>query len=94
MLIGSEGFAKLPNGDGAFNSATGTAETLRRAVSDCCWGCIEQYGGCDGPIEDWDVSEVTNMANIFYGGCSGFYTCEQVKNAYNVAVHSATCGCS
>ena len=60
---------RLPNGDGVA-SATGTAGTLRRAVSD--W--IAAGGASSstvvatyGPIEDWDVSEVTNMASVFYG---------------------------
>ena len=67
-LGGVEGFAKLPNGDGT-NSATGTTGTLRRAVSD--W--IDAGGASSstvvatyGPIEDWDVSEVTNMKKVFY----------------------------
>ena len=66
-LGGVEGYAKLPNGDGA-DSATGTAGTLRRAVSD--W--IAAGGASSstvvatyGPIEDWDVSEVTNMKYVF-----------------------------
>ena len=63
---GVQGFAKLPNGDGS-NSATGTAGTLRRAVSDWIAGgalksaVVATYG----PIEDWDVSEVTNMKYVF-----------------------------
>ena len=64
-----EAFAKLPNGDGEA-SATGNAGTLRRAVSD--W--IAAGGASSsavvatyGPIEDWDVSEVTNMKNVFDG---------------------------
>jgi surface protein len=74
-LGGVEGFAKLPNGDGPNTAggyappATGTAGTLRRAVSD--W--IAAGGASSsvvvttyGPIEDWDVSEVTNMAYLFY----------------------------
>ena len=60
---------KLPNGDGSSWYSTGTAGTLRRAVSD--WIAA---GGAStstvvatyGPIEDWDVSEVTNMKNVFY----------------------------
>jgi surface protein len=69
-LGGVEGFAKLPNGDGGL-SATGTAGTLRRAVSD--W--IDAGGASTstvvatyGPIEDWDVSDVTNMKHVFFGG--------------------------
>ena len=66
-LEGVEGFAKLPNGDGA-SSATGNSGTLRRAVSDWITGgeskstVVAKYG----PIEDWDVSEVTNMQFVFY----------------------------
>ena len=61
-----EGVDKLPNGDG-INTATGNAGTLRRAVSDWIAGdalkstVVAKYG----PIEDWDVSEVTNMAFVF-----------------------------
>ena len=63
-----EGFAKLPNGD-VSTSATGDAGSLRRAVSDWMAGgaskstVVAKYG----PIEDWDVSEVTNMRYVFYG---------------------------
>ena len=62
-LEGVEGFAKLPNGDGG-SSDTGTAGTLRRAVYDWIAGestVVATYG----PIEDWDVSEVNNMKNVF-----------------------------
>ena len=61
-------YDKLPNGDGS-NSATGNAGTLRRAVSN--W--IAAGGASSstvvatyGPIENWDVSEVTNMNYVFY----------------------------
>ena len=58
---------KLPNGDGA-DSLTGNAGTLRRAVSD--WLDVgtprNTVVATYGPIEDWDVSEVTNMAWVFY----------------------------
>jgi len=71
-LGGVEGFSKLPNGDNS-NSATGNAGSLRRAVSD--W--IAAGGASSstvvatyGPIEDWDVSAVTNMYWVFYGGGS------------------------
>jgi surface protein len=68
MVIGTQAqFQKLPNGDG---SAAVNAGTLRRAVSD--W--IAAAGAPSstvvatyGPIEDWDVSEVTNMKYVFYG---------------------------
>jgi surface protein len=61
----------LPNGDNLFsrNNYTGSAGTLRRAVSDWIAGgtlkntVTAKYG----PIEDWDVSEVTNMYMTFYG---------------------------
>ena len=62
-----EGFAKLPNGDESY-SATGAAGSLRRAVSDWIDGgtsrstIVAQYGA----IEEWDVSEVTNMKYVFY----------------------------
>jgi surface protein len=57
---------KLPNGDGA---TAVNAGTLRGAVSDWIAGgtlkssVVATYG----PIEDWDVSEVTNMKSVFYG---------------------------
>lgn len=63
--------AKLPNGDG-LDSPTGTTGTLRRVVSDWLAGgetqrmVVSMYG----PIEAWDVSAVSNMANLFYGGNS------------------------
>ena len=64
-----DGYAKLPDGDGS-RSDTGTAGTLRRAVSD--W--IAAGGASDsavyttyGPIEDWDTSDVSNMNDVFYG---------------------------
>jgi len=60
-------FDKLPNGDGS-DSNTGNAGTLRRAVSD--WiaggGSKSTVVATYGPIEDWDVSEVTNMEDVFY----------------------------
>ena len=58
----------LPNGDGNWNPANGNAGTLRRAVSDWIAGgtskstVVAKYG----PIEDWDVSEVTNMNYVFH----------------------------
>jgi surface protein len=59
---------KLPNGDGS-NSATGNPNTLRKAVSD--WIAAEGASSSTvyityGPIEEWDVSDVTNMAWVFY----------------------------
>jgi surface protein len=58
---------KLPNGDESY-SATGTAGTLRRAVSDWIAGGASKSTvvATYGPIEDWDVSEVTNMKYVFY----------------------------
>jgi surface protein len=64
-LAGVEGFSKLPNGDG---ETAVNAGTLRGAVSDWIAGetlkstVVATYG----PIEDWDVSEVTNMKFVFY----------------------------
>jgi surface protein len=70
MNIGTQGFDKLPNGDGIWhlNSGTGNAGTLRRAVSDWIAGGASKSTvvATYGPIEDWDVSEVTNMKNVFY----------------------------
>ena len=64
-----DGYDKLPDGDGS-DSATGNADTLRRAVSD--W--IAAGGASSstvyktyGPIEDWDTSDVSNMNRVFYG---------------------------
>ena len=57
---------KLPNGDGA---TAVNAGTLRGAVSDWIAGgtlkssVVATYG----PIEDWDVSEVTDMQHVFFG---------------------------
>ena len=64
-----DGYDKLPDGDGS-DSATGNAETLRRAVSD--WiaaggASSSMVDNTYGPIEEWDTSEVTNMDNVFYG---------------------------
>ena len=57
---------KLPNGDGLHS--TGNAGTLRRAVSDWIAGGASKSTvvATYGPIEDWDVSEVTNMKYVFY----------------------------
>jgi len=67
---GVEGFAKLPNGDESYhqNSNTGNAGTLRRVVSDWIAGGASKSTvvATYGPIEDWDVSEVTNMRFVFY----------------------------
>ena len=62
---------KLPNGDG-LRPATGNAGTLRRVVSDWIAGgaSTSTVVATYGPIEDWDVSEVTNMKYVFYGGNS------------------------
>jgi surface protein len=66
-LGGVKGFDKLPNGDGL--SSTTNAGTIRKVVSDWIAGgaskstVIAKYG----PIEDWDVSAVTNLAYVFYG---------------------------
>ena len=59
---------RLPNGDGDY-SATGNAGTLRRVVSDWIAGGASKstvVAATYGPIEDWDVSEVTNMDYVFY----------------------------
>ena len=65
---GCEAFATLPNGDGS-GSPTGTAKTLRRVVSDWIAGGTSKSTvvATYGPIEDWDVSEVTNMKHVFWG---------------------------
>ena len=77
MLIGTQAaFAPLPDGYGGL-TATGNAGTLRRAVSDWSAGgtskntVVAKYG----PIEEWDVSEVTNMKDLLYDpGYSTFQT--------------------
>ena len=58
---------KLPDGYGG-PSPTGNAGTLRRAVSDWIAGGTSKSTvvATYGPIEDWDVSEVTNMGYVFY----------------------------
>ena len=76
-----DGYAKLPDGDGS-HSATGGANSLRRAVSNWIAGgtsrstVVAQYG----PIEEWDVSDVTNLQYVFYGGCSG---CSNTFGSFN-----------
>jgi surface protein len=58
---------KVPNGDGS-DSATGGEGSLRRAVSDWIAGGTSKSTvvATYGPIEDWDVSGVNNMAKVFY----------------------------
>ena len=60
-----EGFAQLPDGDGASHS--GTAGTFKRVVSDWFLGNTSRSTvvATYGPIEEWDISEVTNMQYIF-----------------------------
>ena len=61
----------VPDGDGSYAS-TGNPGTLRSVVSDWIAGgnekdaVIKQYGS----IENWDTSEVTNLAFVFYGKSS------------------------
>ena len=62
--VGVDGYSKLPNGDGSNRI---NPNSLRRAVYD--WmntntksGIVAQYG----PIEEWDVSDVTSMKYVFY----------------------------
>ena len=62
------GFDKLPNGDGKITHDGGK---LRNVVYDWIAGNVFQRNtvvATYGAIEEWDVSEVTNMRNIFYGG--------------------------
>ena len=65
-----DGFDKLPDGDGR-NTNGGNENTLRRAVSDWIAGGVSSQSTVVlkyGAIEEWDVSEVTNMRYVFYGG--------------------------
>ena len=65
-----DGFDKLPDGDGR-NTHGGNVNTLRRAVSDWIAGGVSSQSTVVlkyGAIEEWDVSEVTNMRYVFYGG--------------------------
>lgn len=59
-----ECFAKLPDGDGAQHPSQGT---IRYAIND--WRNSNKRSdvvALYGPIEDWDVSDVTNMQNAIY----------------------------
>ena len=61
-----DGYSKLPNGDGNVITPRGG---LRKAVSD--WIAAGGAPSSDvyttyGPIEEWDVSDVTNMKLVFY----------------------------
>ena len=63
--VGVDGYDKLPNGDG---SKTANAGTLRGVVSAWIAGgasrstVVAKYG----PIEEWDVSDVSNLKYVFY----------------------------
>jgi len=59
-----EGFAKLPNGNGQQDPQQGT---IKKAVAN--WLDLNERSNVValyGPIEDWDVSDVTNMQNVMY----------------------------
>ena len=66
--VGVDGYDKLPNGDGSSNLNAGT---LRGELD--AWNNIAgnqpnsnvytKYG----PIEEWDVSDVSNMNFVFHG---------------------------
>lgn len=75
-----DGFAKLPNGDESMSN-TGNPGTLRRAVAD--WIAADGSSSSTvvttyGPIEEWDVSNVTNMKNVFRG--NGYSNSPDFKN--------------
>ena len=60
---------KLPNGDGKHLAADRVGDTLERIVDDILGtdsskkeAATKKYG----PIQNWDVSEVTNMRNLFH----------------------------
>jgi len=59
-LRGVEGFDALPNGDGSTDSNSGT---LRGVIFEWIFDNLDPL--TYGPIEDWDISEVTNMENVF-----------------------------
>jgi len=64
--VGVDGYSKLPNGDGNVITPHGG---LRKAVSD--WITAAGASSSDvytmyGPIEEWDVLDVTNMKYVFY----------------------------
>ena len=63
-----DGFDKLPDGDGTQKFLS--TVTLRQVVYDwiTAGGAQNTVVLKYGAIEEWDVSEVTNMRNIFYGG--------------------------
>ena len=63
--VGVDGYSKLPNGDG---SSSTSANTLRGKVFDWIAGGTSRSTvvATYGPIEDWDVSDVTNLKWVFY----------------------------
>ena len=67
--VGVDGYDKLPNGDGSPSTIGGGANSLRKAVSD--WIAAGGASSSDvyikyGPIEEWDVSDVSNLKYVFY----------------------------
>jgi len=60
-LRGVEGFDALPNGDGETASNSGT---LREMVYEWHIGFRSPVEAKYGPIEDWDISEVTNLKSL------------------------------
>ena len=91
-LGGVEAFAKLPNGDPS-SSSTGTAGTLRRAVSDWIKGGASRSTvvATYGPIENWDVSEVTNMKFVFYNFKSFNKDLSKWNTAVVTSMNSSKC---
>ena len=63
-----DGFDKLPDGDGTQKFLS--TVTLRQVVYDwiTAGGAQNTVVLKYGAIEEWDVSEVTNMRYVFYGG--------------------------
>ena len=66
--VGVDGYDKLPDGDGLTSTST-TANSLRGKVSAWIAGGTSRSAvvATYGPIEEWDVSDVTNMNFVFYG---------------------------
>ena len=64
--VGVDGYDKLPNGDGDHSTSAGG---LRGVVS--AWIAAGGASSSDvyikyGPIEEWDVSDVSNLNYVFY----------------------------
>ena len=77
-LVNGYMYDKLPNGDGLIetpcsfcpngwsNTGTDTGTTLRQVLINWEGGKTDLVVTKYGPIEQWDVSEVTHMGSVFY----------------------------